>query len=491
MRRTCLYILLLVFSVSCNYKRHIDASHIQLSPFFSSGMVLPAEPTTRIWGKADPGATLAVRIAEYLLIVSADHEGNWETEFPRIVFEKPFSISIEGRDTLITLNNIHTGRIVVVAGDADMTLNMGNPDACDIRDEKAAYKIRVFKPETNLTTIARKDFSGGKWMPAEEAAHDPGTCRVINFIKRSYSSEGPTIGIIDMTVPNSSLENWLPGEEDPAVTELQLQTLQKVNDSVATLQSSMFDTCRSGVESRAFRFWYNDGDWPEISLPVRFPIHAENKRVSYLRKRIYVPSQYLTSDFHLRLGYLHGNFEFVFNEQPVESRTDSTGVTYLNIPDTLMRVWTNLLAVRVTGDDPYIGLFGENFLCYNKDSSYYRSISESWKVNHFLEPDFPRFLSFDDFPAIAFNMGISPLSRLAPEALVFYTSPQMISTADADPAEASLLRERLPAGTRLILSYPAPEVADTLIFKINLKNLQANTGILRDSCLWEVNELKK
>ena len=96
-----IFIFCLVFLNSCSYKRKLTAKKITLSPLYSSGMVIQTSPHTLIKGSADPNSVLAARISDYVRLITTDSEGRWQVTFPEIILKKPFSIFIEGLDTLI------------------------------------------------------------------------------------------------------------------------------------------------------------------------------------------------------------------------------------------------------------------------------------------------------------------------------------------------------------------------------------------------------
>jgi hypothetical protein len=158
-------------------------------------------------------------------------------------------------------------------------------------------------------------------------------------------------------------------------------------DTVLFLKENL----REGLRERITRIWYNDDTWPAAKLPLRLStLSSSNKRIIYLRKKIYIPPRLVTSDFTIRLGYIPDNAEIYFNQEMIRPELEDK-VAVLTIPDTLIKTYSNLLFLRVFMKDSNTGLYGSEFLCHNQDSSFYRNIEEEWKYNTGFEADFPEY----------------------------------------------------------------------------------------------------
>ena len=107
-------------------------------------MVLQTSPGTIINGKANPGGVLAVKISDFVRLAQADDKGSWQVEFPEIILNEPFSIGFEGKDTSFTFNNIHVGKVYIIAGDGNLPVH---PDLENRRSiPQPAQPLRVFIP---------------------------------------------------------------------------------------------------------------------------------------------------------------------------------------------------------------------------------------------------------------------------------------------------------------------------------------------------------
>lgn len=396
---------------SCNYKDKLTAENIRVSPLYSPGMILQTGQNTIIQGYADPESILAVKIKEYIKITRTDSSGKWEAIFPEILLNKPFDITIEGRDTVITIQNVQAGKVFILLGDARLkTLCNHYENHSDLTDSLSNSRIWIFTRKEEIP------FSG-KWMPVENISNK--TCLVVKWINKLYGESHTPIGFIDATWPSAKVEAWL--KRDNSSTEI--DSLNPafnpiLSDSITDLTNNSYNGIHFGVS----RIWFNDENWRTTKLPVDFSDKEipTPKRIIYLRKKIYVSSKYLTSDFTIDLGYISGEAEFYFNQEKILPDISNEGYYRLNIPDTLMHEWSNLLCVRLFINSVHPGLLGPDFTCHNADSGFYQEIGPDWKYNYMLEPDFPDFCPITSKPGVLYHKIIADIYDYPAEELIWY-----------------------------------------------------------------------
>ncbi|MGD2035393.1 MAG: hypothetical protein PVF73_10080, partial [Bacteroidales bacterium] len=457
--------------------------------FYASGMVIQTSPNTIIKGYADPGSVLAVRISDFIRLANADSAGTWKVVFPEIVLKKPFSLFIEGSDTIIELEQVTAGKVYVVAGDAFLnTLSVLNDPDCNLQDEPATGRIKVFKPRPSGFRSPATDFMKGEWLPSEKAMETTSGCKVIRLIHMFSHNRKETTGIIDLTWPGSGLESWLPdrylSDSIPEkLTEKDARSVLRYNDSVFSAIRSMKDTCIDGVKKGVKRIWYNDELWRVTNLPVNLSkkTYDKKKRILYLRKKIYVSSRYLTSDFFIRLGNIHGQAEFYFNEFSIEDVTVIDGMTMLTIPDSIMHVWSNVLAVRFFLTDSLAGIYGNEFICSNADSTFYKDLSADWKYNHTMEVDFPQPVEIGNHPSAMYNGLLAPVIGHSCESFVWYGGINDLSSSSDRINE--LCGIIAVAGKKNnYIAFDVPEDHDTMVYGQLINQLNSNLKKIAGQC---------
>jgi len=482
--------LCLVLLNSCSYKRKLTAKKISLSPLFSSGMVIQTSPDTRISGYAEPGSTLAVRISDYIRLVKVDSSGKWHTQFREIILSKPFSLFIEGSDTTIEIKDVLAGKVLVIAGDAFLDPISGlSHELCTELEKLPLHEIKVFKPVPSTIKLPGNKHLKGEWIPANQMPHNASNCKIIQIISKLHSDKDPAIGIVDLTWPGSTLEAWLPGISVTdsilvEITDTDLKQILEINDSVFSSISYMSDTCNNGIKKGIKRLWFNDGSWRETTLPVNLSkrFDYQKKRLVYLRKKIYVSERYLTSDFRINLGKIHGDADFYFNEVQIEEDILENGQTQLSIPDSIMRVWSNLLAIRLFCADSLSGIYGSEFKCINLDSTFQRSIQEKWKYNYSLEVDFPQHLEIEKYPSAIYNGMLSPVQNHAYSSFVWYGGFNNISNSTGIEKGICNLISIADCDNKYIV-YDTLAPYDTLVYGQSYRQLATRLKKAKANCI--------
>lgn len=490
--------LCIVLLNSCSYKRKLTAKKINLSPLFSSGMVIQTSPDTRINGYADPGSILAVRISDYIRIVKADSTGEWETKFPEIILSKRFSIFVEGSDTAIEIKDVLAGKVFVIAGDAFLDPITGSSsDFCTELENLPLQEYKVFRPVPSTIALPGKEFIKGEWVSVNETPFNACTCKAIQAIGKLISDRKSAIGIVDLTWSGSTLEAWLPGisvqDTIPGKTARNdLRQVLRINDSIFTRIRYMSDTCDKGIQKGIKRPWFDDAMWRETTLPVNLSkkMNYQKKRLVYLRKKIYVSEKYLTSDFIIKLGKIHGKADFYFNEVKIEEDILGNGLTQLSIPDSIMREWSNLLTVRLFCTDSLSGFYGSDFLCTNLDSTFQKNIQDKWKYNYSLEADFPQHLEIEKYPSALFNGMLSPVLDHAFSSFVWYGGFNDISDSEGIENGVCNLMGIAKCSNKYIV-YDTLSSNDTLVFGQSHRQLIARLKEAETNCISpEVSEIK-
>jgi sialate O-acetylesterase len=477
--------LLLTLLTACSYKRKITAEDIVLSPVYSSGMIFKTSPKTVIHGKADPGGTLAVRINNFIRLAQTDETGNWAAEFPRINANRKFSIRIEGKDTSIVLSDILSGRVIILAGDGNLPLLF------DSLQNEICYEpkqvVKVCSPATTLHNPHQNNSGENAWIPYDEVCKRDENAYLEEIIEHFTPLKKIPLGIINLSWPGSYPESWMPENE-----VIHANTIFSINQSVRKEILTMKDTCFEGLKKGASRLWYDDNSWRNATLPIIIgeKDNTGKKRIVYLRKKIYVSSQYLTSHFYINLEHVHGDAHFYFNETPLTPTSAIEGKTLLDIPDSLMKIWSNILTIRLFCPDSMAGIYGSDFVCYNTDSSYFRTISADWKYTFNLETEFPEFNSEGLLPGMIYQSMFAPCKNVDAECIVFQFRNQSINQSNSFPDDLCAIYQNLPGSWNKVFASHSFTYTDTLIYGIYPHRIDSLTRRLADNCSIEILEIK-
>ena len=94
-------------------------AEVRLPHVISGNMVLQRDMPVPIWGWADPGEKVTVRIAGSAESATADAQGRWSVRLPAMKAGGPETMEIAGKNTL-KLENILIGEVWVCSGQSNM-----------------------------------------------------------------------------------------------------------------------------------------------------------------------------------------------------------------------------------------------------------------------------------------------------------------------------------------------------------------------------------
>ena len=138
---------------------------LKLPAIFTSHMLLQRGVENPIWGAADPGAKLTVKLDDKAIAVEAGGDGQWSAKLPATPAGGPHKITIEDAagENRITLADVLFGELWVCSGQSNMEMNLGSTD-------HAAEDIAAAdQPQIRLFTIPHLQADGpqddcvGRW----------------------------------------------------------------------------------------------------------------------------------------------------------------------------------------------------------------------------------------------------------------------------------------------------------------------------------------
>lgn len=104
-------------------------AHAKVKPaqVFTSDMVLQQGKVLTIWGTADKGEKVTVKLAGQTVKTTADDNGNWSVKVNALkASSKPVKFAISGRKNKVVLSNVLVGEVWLAGGQSNMEYSMGN-----------------------------------------------------------------------------------------------------------------------------------------------------------------------------------------------------------------------------------------------------------------------------------------------------------------------------------------------------------------------------
>jgi sialate O-acetylesterase len=102
---------------------------VRVSTLFGDNLVLQREIAAPVWGVADPGEKVTVKIGSTQATAEADAQGKWTVRLPAMKANAvPQDLSIQGKNTL-TIKNVLVGDVWVCSGQSNMEMGLGGCNA--------------------------------------------------------------------------------------------------------------------------------------------------------------------------------------------------------------------------------------------------------------------------------------------------------------------------------------------------------------------------
>ncbi len=197
-----------------------------VSNVFQTNMVLQRDKPLKIWGWAEAGEQVSVACAGQQASVTAAADRSWQVTLnPLPANRSPQTMTVTGRSTTLTLENILIGDVWVLGGQSNMEFPIDKVDDGELEIASANF------PEIRLLTIPVGQ--GFDAVPSFERLHEwsdffndhfrkgdwdictPTAVREFSAIgyifgRRVHMASQVPIGLIDASIGGTTVETWTP-----------------------------------------------------------------------------------------------------------------------------------------------------------------------------------------------------------------------------------------------------------------------------------------
>ncbi|GAB5559970.1 MAG: sialate O-acetylesterase [Synoicihabitans sp.] len=184
---------------------------VALSNIFGDHMVLQRLQTNPLWGTADPGEKIVVKIHGQYHTTTADEAGDWRVMLNPVPTGGPYEMIIEANNT-ITLRDILIGEVWLCSGQSNMVRAVDSVYNADVEILSANYpNIRLISVP-NVAAEEPQDNFDGQWEACSPTTVASFSAVGYVFGRRLHNTLGVPIGLIDNAWGASNAEAWVPRE---------------------------------------------------------------------------------------------------------------------------------------------------------------------------------------------------------------------------------------------------------------------------------------
>ncbi|ESQ78300.1 sialate O-acetylesterase [Asticcacaulis sp. YBE204] len=238
--------LLLSLAVATTFAATGAYADVKLPNIISDHMVLQSGQPVAIWGTADAGEKVTVKLAGQTLRATAGTDGKWKVMLkPLTASATAAEMNIKGKNSL-TVSDILIGEVWLASGQSNMEKPFRNqPGQKDVFGAETELslannpQIRLFKIKKTRSNTPAPDVEG-KWIVTTPQSLDESRFSATAFVfgKNLHTTLKTPVGLIDSTWGGTRIEPWTAPEGFAAVSSLKRYTGNapgtKVDNTVAS-----------------------------------------------------------------------------------------------------------------------------------------------------------------------------------------------------------------------------------------------------------------
>ena len=410
---------------------------IVLPQMFQSGMVLQRGKPVPVWGKADAGEKIIIRINKYQVAAVADAKGNFRADLPAMKAGGPYTMMVGD----IALTNVYVGDVWLCSGQSniDVTIERVYPQYTQEIDAFSNEKVRLFRVQNETDTHGVKDDirpTSINWKPlTKENAWL--FSAVGSFLgKRMYEQTGVPQGIIVNSWGGTPIEAWISKDSlmrDYPMQVKKLEIYQNDNYVRAQMQannaaSRQWDDLLKASDPGYADFSCDDTQWQQINQKNWM---WRGIGSVWLRQHIHIDKEHAGKPARLLLGTLFDQDITYLNGKEIGHTYYQYPPRRYDIPEGLLREGDNVIAVRFINkfgaahfipEKPYMIAFGDDRFSQNPMPKDVIPLSENWKFHLGAEmPSCPsNDVSLQNLPTTLYNAVLYPLAPYAISGVVWY-----------------------------------------------------------------------
>jgi sialate O-acetylesterase len=213
-------------------------AEVKPSALFSDHMVLQGGISVPVWGTADPGEKVTVKMGKQTRSVTAGADGKWMVRLSHLKPGGPFEMTIAGKNS-IEVKDVLVGEVWVASGQSNMAFTVSKKSASyagmlDEDKEIAAAnfpQIRMFTGKPTKAYEAQTEIQG-EWLVCNPE-NVPGFSAVGYLFARDLHQElHVPVGILTLAYGASTAESWIG--RDTLASDPQLKPMLDKFDALET-----------------------------------------------------------------------------------------------------------------------------------------------------------------------------------------------------------------------------------------------------------------
>lgn len=311
---------------------------VRLPKLVSDKMVLQRDTDLKIWGWADAGEKVTVRLQGNYYETEADKNGNWEVTLPPQQAGGPYLLEVNE----IVIRDVLVGDVWLCSGQSNQETPIHRlTEMFPEINVSNNHMIRHYKVPTQdiKETLAEEIAGNAVWHSGVASEVMNWTALAYFYAQEAYAKTKVPQGMLVSSLGGSAIESWVSQEHLKEFPRLVLdkEALEQMNQA-----------SKDQGEGKWNQLNWDDSDWKTMQMPGTWRENGVNVRGTvWLRKDFEIPEAMEGRHARLAMGTLVHNDAVFVNGVYV----GSTGYEYpprrYQIPAGVLRKGKNTIAVRL------------------------------------------------------------------------------------------------------------------------------------------------
>ncbi|MDR3194981.1 MAG: 9-O-acetylesterase [Tannerella sp.] len=391
-------------------------------------MMIQRDTPVRLWGWADKGESVRIRLNGQTLKVKTGKDGTWNATLKAMPFGGPYEMIIQGKGAALTVKNILVGDIWVCSGQSNMQWTVNWSKDAEKEVSEAGYpQIRLLSVARKMSAVPLQEaaITGDGWQECNPQTVGDFTAAGYFFGRELHRNLNIPVGLIDCSWGGTNIETWmsLPTIEPYAeyrekVQEMQNSAaLQKEIDRWYWMDLANMTIEDTGMTEKWFAADVAAAGWKPAKVPGKWSESGVRSWVVWYRKEFVLTAEQAAQPLSLHLGQIDDRDETYLNGH-LAGATNRPDIarSYTVCPEWL-REGKNELAVRVVNTGGDAG-FGSDKICFRSGETDVPLAGE-WLYRESEMPFRPAFMP-NEYPALLYHAMLLPLTRFPVKGAIWY-----------------------------------------------------------------------
>ena len=366
-------------------------AEIKLPGYFTDNMMLQRDMPIKIWGWGNRYETVTVSIHDQKVNTRCKKDGTWEIILSPIPYGGPYSLTVQGKENSIKIENILIGDIWLCSGQSNMEWTVEQSANSKQEVQNANYpEIRALKVPKSIKNSPQDNFNA-QWEICSPSTVGAFSGIAYYYARALYKEVQIPIGIINASWGGTDIETWI---SDEAFTTLPSNVQKQYNMEVVNnleeyirqnkgQKQAFLDAMENdpGINNQWFIPGFNTVAWEEMRVPGEWgttPLSLIDGHV-WFKYDLNLTCTEAGRPATLSLGTIDDADITWVNGTKVGNASGWDTPRIYSIPPGILKEGSNNITVRVTDNGGSGGMWGQEADIYLEIDNTRHSLAGNWK----------------------------------------------------------------------------------------------------------------